>query len=312
MNRAVTAIVVALLCMPAICFPAIFQEVTIGTDARTVAMGNAFAPIAEGASAVNLNPAGLGNTTRIQAGISYNSWLLDMSLQEINLAVPFAWGAWGADIIYVNMGVFENLDDNGYAAGKDMRPFTLQFTGACGVPVYSYCNESEDKSEAVNLMLGLSVKYLIRDIAEDFTQAFSCDMGMKLEMFGKLCAALVLKNIGIASSLNLPSALSLGMSGKLSLDAQNRLTGVVSINQQLSGTVKYNFGLEYDIGYDIGGVFFMRAGYEHDPVLMVAEGTYSGFSVGTGVRIDMMQLDYAYLQKGAAGNSQAITLTYKF
>jgi hypothetical protein len=206
------------------------------------------------------------------------------------------------------MGVFENLDDYGYTAGKDTRPFTLQFTGAYGVPVFSYCDESTDKSDAVSLMLGLSAKYLVRDIDGDLSQALSCDMGMRLEMYGKLCAALVLKNIGVATSFNLPSALLLGISGKLSLDAQNRMTGVVSLNQLLSGTVKYNFGLECDFA----GVFFVRAGYEHDPVLMVAEGTFSGFSAGTGVKIEMMQLDYAYIQKGAAGNSQAVTLTYKF
>src|SRR5450759_919740 len=138
MKRVLTAAISALLCMPVFIYPAMFQEVTIGTDARTAAMGNAFAPLAEGASAVSLNPAGLGKTKKLQAGISYNSWLFDTSLQEINVAVPVQYGTWGADVIYVNMGSFEMLDENGYAAGKESRPFTLQFTGAYGVPVFSY------------------------------------------------------------------------------------------------------------------------------------------------------------------------------
>ena len=286
---------------------AMFQEVNIGMDARMVAMGNTFAPLVEGASAVNLNPAGLGTVKTTQAGISYNSWVLDMSLQEINVAVPALYGAWGADIIFVNMGKFELLDEYGYFGGE-FTPFTLQLTGAYGVPVFSYYSSMDKKIPTVNLMLGFSGKYIVWKNEDELTQAVSWDMGLKLVVFEKATAALVLKNISLTPMLDLPSSLSAGVSGKFDLDNHNQLTGAISVNQQFTGTIKYNAGVEYAFA----SVFFMRAGYEHDPTLKVAEGTYAGFSIGAGMLIQSLQLDYAFVQKGSAGSPQTITLTYKF
>ncbi len=308
MKKAIPAALIVLLFMPAAAYPAVFQEITIGTDARTVAMGNAFAPVVEGASAVGLNPAGIGKTRKFQAGISYNSWILDMSLQELNAVIPAQYGTFGADIMYVNMGSFEMLDDNGYSTGKLSRPYTLQFTGAYGAPVFSYYSGIENKSPAVNLMLGFAAKYLVRNIEEDVRNAFSWDMGLKLDMAGWYSAGVVLKNISVTPSQDLPSSLIAGVSMKHSFDAQNELLGVVSLNQQLEGTVKYNFGAEYSFS----GLLFLRLGYEHDPVLTVAEGTYSGFSMGAGIVLQIIQIDYAYSQRGSAGNSQTVTLTYRF
>lgn len=308
MKHVIVSIIVILTLMAAPLGAAMFQEVNIGMDARTLGMGNAFAPLVEGAPAICLNPAGLGKTKKMQAGISYNSWLLDVSLQEVNIAVPLQYGAWGADVVFVNMGSFESLDEYGYSTGSEFTPFTLQLTGAYGVPVFSYYSSLEKNTPTINLMLGFSGKYIITKIDEEMSQALSWDMGFKLDLFEKVSAGVVLKNISLTPSLDLPSSLSIGFAGKIYLDNQNQLTGAISLSQQLSGTVMYNAGVEYAFAK----VFFVRMGYEHDPVLKIAEGTYAGFSVGAGMLIQMLQLDYAFIQKGAAGSPQTITLTYKF
>ncbi|HRU39767.1 MAG TPA: hypothetical protein P5511_07815, partial [Candidatus Goldiibacteriota bacterium] len=250
-----------LLALPEALFPSMLQEISIGADARAAAMGNAFAPITEGNRSVNLNPAGLAKTKGLMTGASFNRWLLDTSLQEINLAMPAGNGAWGADIIFVNMGEFEILDDYGYPTGATARPFTLQITGAYGLPVLSYFENISNSVPSFLMMLGFSGKYIIRNIDNEIVQAFSLDAGVNMEFSKKTRAAVVLKNLSVSPSVELPSALLLGLSGELFSDLQNRLTGAISLNQQLEGGVKFNFGLEYGFSE----LFILRAGYEHDP-----------------------------------------------
>ena len=64
------------------------QFLKIGIGARAVAMGSAFVSVADDATAVYWNPAGIARIQKSVLSINHTTWLADISLRTGHLPVP--------------------------------------------------------------------------------------------------------------------------------------------------------------------------------------------------------------------------------
>ena len=71
----------------------------IGVGPRAIGMGEAFVAMANDASAIYWNPAGLGSLTKNEALMQTTTWIADTKLYFLGLAIPFGdYGTLGASV----------------------------------------------------------------------------------------------------------------------------------------------------------------------------------------------------------------------
>jgi type IX secretion system protein PorV len=92
--------------------------VLISPDARTSAMGESGVAVADDASAVYWNPAGLGFQYGQEARLSHSNWLPQFQQSDLyyeyanyKIHIPEIGGTVGAGFTYLNLGEFERRDE---------------------------------------------------------------------------------------------------------------------------------------------------------------------------------------------------------
>ncbi len=89
----------------------------ISSAARASAMGEAFSAVADDASALYWNPAGLGGVHEVSLMVSHNQWLGDVRIENFYLAIP-ASGTWGIGYSILDLGEFAEWEGPGYQKGN--------------------------------------------------------------------------------------------------------------------------------------------------------------------------------------------------
>lgn len=111
----------------------------IEPDSRAAGMGNSGVALADNASAIFWNPAGLAFQTGSEAGITHSNWLPEFNaglFYEYLVGkhhVP-GWGTFGAHITYLNLGDHEGRDEQNIPTGT-FRAYDLALGGSYGAKV---------------------------------------------------------------------------------------------------------------------------------------------------------------------------------
>ena len=273
---------------------------TLGGTARATAMGDTFAGIADDASALFYNPAGLGWLETPELSAHENSWLVDTSRESVLLGLPLSTGgAMATSFSYMDWGSFDIRDQNGTLEGsytdrdlevalgwgeefwgKGLRGLSLGFS-VRGLKERLYDNDDFGVSADLGALwvpdplfrVGLSYTHLGTAI-EGSTQASNLD----------LAASLYDYHVGRAMTLTLAGATSI----------------------QPSGNPSIQLGAEAWIS----SIIAFRAGY----VLSLTNdelGGLSGLTGGLGFKLKNYEVDYSYEPYGDLGVSQWISLTYR-
>jgi hypothetical protein len=284
-----------------------FQDIDIGLGARAAGLANAFTAMADDSTAVSWNAAGLANIKRPVFALTYNKWVLDSSIQNISGAYPLNSGAIGINVVYVSMGSFENLDDNGYVSGQKINPYTFGIQAAYGVRVFDYYSDIRQSKPDTSLMLGLGVMYMAQSIGDDSAGAVALNAGMMID-FGQFTAGLALNNFNLFSSQDLPQNIRLGAVRKIDISDLNKLNLAAEIKFPFEGNKKISAGAEYSLA----DILFLRAGYEWNMDLRTIENGWEGLCGGIGLRFQNVQVDYSAGTLGGLGINNRITLTLRF
>ncbi len=285
---------------------------TIGFGSRAQGLGNSFVAIADDASSIYFNPAGLvgiGNTLKLkhELEVSRSSWLQDISINQLAFAQSKAGAtSWGLAI--TNLGV-ENLEQRTAETDKPEGTFRAEDL-SISFALARRLGHSP-------LSLGLTTKIIQQRIANYQGQAYALDLGsqMKFRMFRQpFAVGFSLRNLG--SKLRLGNeAYPLPLSYHLGLAYQGLINQVFEVSFNENGLQNASFGSEYWFL----GVFGIRGGY-----LANARNTSTsnivggipfrpGFTGGFGFRVaNALGIDYAFVPFGDLGFAQRLTLGYRF
>lgn len=225
------------------------------------------------------------------------------------------FGSWGANVTYLDYGVFEGYDPSGQSMGSfSARDYAIVLSN------------SHSKN---NFSIGGSIKLTGSEIESFRSSALLFDLGgLFIHPTKDLKIGMTIRNIGFqlknytrSSDFKLPFDLQLGGSFKpehmplrlsLTLHSLNRLKVSEEIRREKISTIDqifshFVFGTEVLLTKNIN----IRAGFDHErrKEMKIAQGgALSGFSIGMMVRVKAFEIAYSRGAFNAAGSQNCFTL----
>lgn len=265
------------------------------------AMG-AYNAVATGNEAMHFNPAGLTGTASPELTMVHNDWMGLADYENISVALPGLVGpngTLGFSLAYLTTGDVKRTtvaDPNGLLSG-DYSASDLMFSVGYGHKV------------SENFAVGGTLRFLRERLWTYSDNAILGDIGVRFSpgIEGLTVGASVL---GLGQGLkfvrdenDLPTTYMAGLAYRFKYYGTSRVIlavdGVKPSDENFYGAL----GLECEIGdYAVG-----RVGYStrHD----VSNGFTCGFGVRDG---ENWFVDYAYTPQGKLGNTNRVSLTYRY
>jgi hypothetical protein len=267
----------------------------IGVGARASGMGGAFVGIADDATSIYWNTAGLSQLEQQEIVFVHNEWYQDVKYEYFGYSLPVkSRSTLGFSITYLDLGSFQGYD----ALDNPTSDFSAY--GAVFCAAYAY-------KISPSISLGIGLKGIQEKLEEEKASSLALDFGF-IYRPGRLSLGIAYTNLGssmkfIQEKEPLPSKLTLGIGYKL---FQDRVS--LGWDLELPGDDKPVFkqGLEY--GYEES--LFLRLGYEYKTSARNLEGT--GVSLGGGFKYSNWEIDYTYSPNQELGDSHRISLAYRF
>ncbi len=307
-----------------------FLSIEVG--ARAIGMGGAFAAVANDATALFWNPAGLArlnNTSEVT--LNHTEWLADISFDFAGVALSVGrMGKVGLSFTALTMG--------------DMDVRTVAFPEGTGEK-FSASDFAIGTSYARNLTdrfsIGFTVKYINQKLWHETASSFAMDIGtLFTTQFNGMTVGMSISNFGnkmqmIGRDTQIPVDVAPGKEGNNSKIVGNMRTDKWSLplifrfgvamnlinNYNFRWTVAVdamhpNDNTEYlNVGteYVIKNFIFLRAGYKN----LFMQDSEEGLTAGAGLAYKLMgnimlKLDYAYGDFGILENVQRFSLGIQF
>ena len=166
---------------------AVAQFLKIGVGARAVGMGESFAAVANDASTLYWNPAGITNLKTISVGVSHSQWFADISHDYAGLIIPLSTSdVIGISAIALNTGEQEVTtveQPDGTGIFYDVSDVAVGLT---------YSRSLTDR-----FSVGLTVKYVQQTLYNEVANTIAIDLGSYLKTgFHNLVIAMCISNFG--------------------------------------------------------------------------------------------------------------------
>ncbi len=289
------------------------QFLKIGVGARASAMGESFVAIANDASSLYWNPAGIVQAKNNQLLISHNSWVADINHEFVGGiyhlsktdAVGISFTALHMEDMpvtteFLPFGTGEFFSFGDIAVGISYsRQMTDKFSFGATV---RYIEETLDKLKMRGVVIDLGTLYWTGLGSTRFAVAIT-NFGNELSPDGKV----VLwgkREKSDWQSFSPPTMFRLGFAFEPYQNDFNRITTSVQLNHPNDNSENVTMGMEYAWKE----IFFLRGGYKFN----VDE---QNFSVGTGVSLPLgiaqVNFDYAYSNFTRLGSAHRFSLTLR-
>lgn len=281
-----------------------FSFLKIGVGARALGVGGAFVSVAEDASALYWNPAGISQLEDQQLTLSYVNYLLDIQSGFIGYVLPRREGIrLGAAVNYFSYGEFQKTtveDPTGSQLGTfGALDLSLAFSGAYVI--------------FEGFSLGATAKVIYSKIEDYSSDAYALDVGgLHRSLDGRTRVGFSAQNLGFQRS-GYGSGHKDGLAPIFRVGASHRLIGLPllvavdaykptdhHLNVNMGGELSPAEHLSLRLGWSSLGLD-QRVGTDKDNL--------AGFSGGIGVRWQLYRLDYAYSSLAELGEVHRVTLT---
>ncbi|MCK5598675.1 PorV/PorQ family protein [bacterium] len=254
------------------------QFLKLGISARSCGMGEAFTAVANDASAIYWNPAGIIQSQKHQ--IIFNQAMLFSGVSYTNLGYSQRFGtdkAFGLAFSYLAAGTVEETTEE----FKDGTGESLSVNNMRVSLAYS-------QSFSKRVFLGGSFKFMSETLGDISGSGMAFDFGLLFIVNNHINLGMVLQNIGTGVSYpnlteELPKNLKLGIAFRLIKWKDNKLIGSIDLIKTIDEDLRYNVGFEYLLK----NMIFLRAGYKGNL-------DEEGICAGLGVKLKMVQIDYSY------------------
>lgn len=272
----------------------IFPEIENGAGARAAAMGGAYTAVADDAGSVYWNPAGLAGIKNTEVELTYDSWYVDSFFSCAMAAFPLPAGAIGAEIFYMNFGIFDRADNDGNPLNGSISPYTLAGFLAYGIKL------------GAGFSAGLAAKIISQSVDGTSASGFAGDAGLNFKT-GWFAAGLTARNLGSGGVFVMPMEVKMGLAFNPAISSSHDL--IISLNADYIHNDAFysSAGLEYSLEK----TFFLRAGYRYRFGENNLQGL-SGITAGAGVKLGVIGFDYAFVPFGELGTSHRAVIKFEF
>lgn len=280
------------------------QFLKIGVGARAAAMGEAFVPVADDATALFWNPAGISWIDQNQISLNHASWPAEIGHEFVGSvftygSIPGTFGV-SANILQMKpMNVTTAFKPNGTGDTFDAGDLALNFT---------YARFLTNK-----FSFGGTLRWIHMGIEEEFAEGVAVDFGTLYDTgFRSIKIGMTINNLGpnvkfIEQDFALPTIFKVGLSMPAFENEFHRLLSAAEFNHPSDTAERANLGLEYSyLGLPQNFELALRGGY----MLNRDEESFAG---GFGVRFPTSRtaaarVDYAFVELGKLGESHKVSL----
>lgn len=308
---------------------ATFLSIPVG--ARALGMGGAFVGVANDASAMYWNPAGIAPLVKTEALFSHADWIADIGFNYGGIVIPLhEFGTIGLNFTSMSMDDMERTTEDQPEGTGEMFSAGSLAVGVC----YA-------RSLTEWFSIGANIKYINEHIWNSTASGFAIDLGtlfqtpfdglkfgagisnfgQKLQMSGSDLS--VLKDISpnngnnpnvpaalTTDAFDIPLVLRIGFAYEPIVNEDEHLTLAVDAAHPNDNSESLNLGGEFTV---LNELLALRAGYK----ALGALDSEEKYTLGGGVRYEftpgmIAHVDYAYEQFGRLQNVHkfAITLQY--
>lgn len=280
-----------------------FLEISVG--ARAVAMGGAFVGVADDATSVYWNAAGIARIDPEKSELSLNhaNWPAGLSFDQMSYVfhmrrIPGAFAVHARALTMQPMMVTTAYQPNGTGETFDAGMMSVGLT---------YARSFTDKFSA-----GATGNFVTEGLAEYSQQAMAFDIGTLYDV-GTLGMriGMSISNIGseitfIDRPARLPSMFRVGTSATLMQRADQKLIGSLEFSHPPDNSERLNLGAEYSFRKYL----FLRGGYGFN---YDSEGIAGGIGFHVPVSVaGMADVDYAFTDMKDLGGVHRFSLTFQF
>lgn len=290
------------------------QFLKIGVGARATALGDAFVAIANDASVLYWNPAGLTQTDRNEVIISHNEWLVDISHQFIGGIYHLS----GNDVVGIS---FTTLHMDDMAVTTEVQPFgTGEYFSFGDIAI----GVSYSRKMTAQFSLGATIRYIEETLDKLKMRGVMIDLGTYYWTgLGTTRFAVTISNFGNElapdgevvlfgnrkksewQSFSPPTMFRFGLALEPYQDEQHRVTTSVQLNHPNDNSENVSAGIEYSWEE----IFFLRGGYKIN-----VDGQDFTFGAGVSAPISFADVtfDYAYANFTKLGSAHRFSLLLGF
>lgn len=304
-----------------------FQFLKIGVGARGVGMGESYVAVANDASALFWNPAGLTLSPDNQVFVSHTEYVADIRHEYLGVTYHLTDAdAVGLAVTSLHMDDMEittetqPLGTGRYFTFGDVgiglsygRKMTDQFSFGATV---RYVEETLDVLKMRSVMVDLGTFYWTGLGTARFAVVIT-NFGADVSPTGSAPVLGAPQDSTVQSfqSFSLPTLFKLGFALEPWMTDDQRITASVQLNHPNDNAENVRLGVEYAWQ----NTFFLRAGVKRtigQRLLAEDETSAESFALGTGFRLatglTTVQADYAFADFGRLGSIHRISLTLTY
>ena len=286
------------------------QFLKIGVGGRASAMGDAFIAIADDASALYWNPAGLVFAKQNEVMFSHNSWVADISQEYLAAFYKFSDNdAVGISLTFLQMDDMKVTNEvNPFGTGQYFsygdvaltltysKKMTNQFSFGGSI---RYVEETLDVLKMRGVMIDLGTMYWTGLGTTRFAVTIT-NFGNELAPDGevKLWGD---RTVSVWQSFSPPTMFRIGFAFEPWQTERNRITASIQLNHPNDNSENVSLGAEYSYNE----ILNIRGGYK-------INSDEQSFSAGAGVKLPLgianVAVDYAFAQFSRLGATHRFSI----
>jgi long-subunit fatty acid transport protein len=296
------------------------QFLKIGVGARAVAMGEAFIALANDASAMYYNPAGLNQIKEREVFFSLTQWPADIQFGYVGFALPAATlGTFGVHVGALTTGEMKRTIPYKGWTGE-------YFSATDWVAGISYSRGLTDK-----FSIGGNVKLVAEFLDDEHIMSWAADFGTIFDIgVRNMKFAMCITNFGpnikyISEEFSMPISFKIGGIVQVLQWSDNSIMATLEGNHPNDNVEQVALGVEYTFRDMVA----LRGGYrvfimleDKDRTVEIGqksidvEEPLNGFSFGAGINLPISntrtRIDYAYSDLGFLQYAQRLSVTFNF
>jgi tetratricopeptide (TPR) repeat protein len=265
----------------------------VSVDPRSAALGDALVASSGDIQALRINPAGLQQMNDSELAFTHNEFDSDLGLRQEYLAYGrrLGEGGLGLALNYFSFGTFDNRDING-ALMDNSSDSAFSLSAGYGEAFFGD-----------SLLLGADLEGSQQAISGSISNLYTLGLGAQWQLASSFALGAAALGLPISSSMQGASAPGSLQAGAAWTPLARTLVLGAEYFKPSQADGGYHAGIEWNFLQS----YSLRAGYRS--AAGDAAQIDSGFSLGAGLKLGPLQLDYAYVPYGNFDRAQRLGLT---